>query len=209
VASLTRAPVLARAAGLVVLGVLAVAILRRGLVPYGHGLTPFGGTGPLGLVHMVDLVFHEAGHVIFRIFGVFVGTLGGSLNQVLVPAVCTGYFLWHRQPAAAAVTLFWTGESVVDVAIYVADGRDMKLPLLAEGLTHDWNWILSELSLRNQAEPIGRVVGQCVEDQPIRLEFELLTVHSILDPRLPRIARHHQEQESFFRVGRKNDGGGR
>ena len=28
----------------------------------------------------------------------------------------------------------------------------------AEGLTHDWNWILSELSLRNQAEPIGRAV---------------------------------------------------
>jgi hypothetical protein len=34
----------------------------------------------------------------------------------------------------------------------------MKLPLLAEGLTHDWNWILSELSLRNQAEPIGRAI---------------------------------------------------
>jgi hypothetical protein len=47
---------------------------------------------------------------------------------------------------------------VVDVAIYAADGRDMKLPLLAEGLTHDWNWILSELSLRNQAEPIGRAI---------------------------------------------------
>jgi len=151
VAGLTRAPVLARAAGLVVLGVLTVVILRRGLTP------PLGGV--LGLVHMVDLVFHEAGHVIFRIFGVFVGTLGGSLNQVLVPAVCTGYFLWHGQVAAAAVTLFWAGESLADVAIYVADGRDMKLPLLAEGLTHDWNWILSELSLRNHAEPIGRVVS--------------------------------------------------
>ena len=149
-ASLTRAPVLARAAGLVVLGVLVLMILRRGLVPSASGV--------LGLVHMVDLVFHEAGHVLFRIFGVFVGTLGGSLNQVLVPAVCTGYFLWHGQPAAAAVTLFWAGESVVDVAIYVADGRDMKLPLLAEGLIHDWNWILSELSLRDHAEPIGRVV---------------------------------------------------
>ncbi len=149
-AGLTRAPALARATGLLVLGVLAVAILRRGLVP------PDGGM--LGLVHMVDLVFHEAGHVIFGIFGVFMGTLGGSLNQVLVPAVCTGYFLWHGRAAAAAVTLFWAGESLVDVAVYVADGRDMKLPLLAEGLTHDWNWILSELSLRNQAEPIGRVV---------------------------------------------------
>jgi hypothetical protein len=150
VAGLTRAPVVARAAGLVVLGVLTVAILRRGLVPPGSGV--------LGLVHMVDLVFHEAGHVIFGIFGVFMSTLGGSLNQVLVPVVCTGYFLWHGQAAAAAVMLFWAGESLVDVAVYVADGRDMKLPLLAEGLTHDWNWILSELSLRNQAEPIGRVV---------------------------------------------------
>ena len=156
-AGLTRAPVLVRAAGLVVLGALAVAILRRGLVPSTDELAPFG-SGLLGIVHMVDLVFHEAGHVIFRIFGVFLSTLGGSLNQVLVPAVCTGYFLWQGRAAAAAVTLFWVGESLVDVAIYVADGRDMKLPLLAEGLTHDWNWILSELSLRNQAEPIGRAV---------------------------------------------------
>jgi hypothetical protein len=46
----------------------------------------------------------------------------------------------------------------VDVAIYVADGRDMALPLLAEGLIHDWNWILSELSLRNHAPALGRVV---------------------------------------------------
>ena len=44
------------------------------------------------------------------------------------------------------------------MAIYVADGRDMALPLLAEGLIHDWNWILSELSLRNHAAPLGRVV---------------------------------------------------
>jgi hypothetical protein len=84
--------------------------------------------------------------------------LGGSLNQVLIPALCTGYFLRQRQMAAAAVTLFWTGESLVDVAIYVADGRDMALPLLADGLVHDWNWILSELSLRNQAPALGRAV---------------------------------------------------
>ena len=107
---------------------------------------------------MIDLAFHEAGHPIFGFFGRFMGVLGGSLNQVLIPAICTGYFFWHGQRAAAAVMLFWTGESVTDVAIYAADGRDMRLPLLAEGVTHDWNWILSELSLRNQAEPIGRAI---------------------------------------------------
>jgi hypothetical protein len=155
---LTRPAVLARAAGLLVLGALTLAILRRGLAPSidGHGLGPAGGV--LAFIHMIDLVFHEAGHPIFGLFGRFLGALGGSLNQVLIPALCTGYFLWHGQRAAAAVTLFWTGENVVDVAIYAADGRDMRLPLLAEGLTHDWNWILSELSLRNQAEPIGRAI---------------------------------------------------
>ena len=157
-ARLTRGPVLARAAGLLVLAALALAIMRRGLAPSsGNGLTPFGG-GVLAFIHMIDLVFHEAGHPIFGLFGRFLGTLGGSLNQVLIPAICTGYFVWHARPAAAAVMLFWVGENIVDVGIYAADGRDMKLPLLAEGLTHDWNWILSELSLRNQADAIGRAI---------------------------------------------------
>jgi hypothetical protein len=142
--------VLLRGVGLLVLVVLGLMIAGRGLTPSASGVLAF--------VHLIDLVFHEAGHVIFGFFGQFVGMLGGSLNQVLIPAVCTGYFLWHGRTAAAAVTLFWTGESLVDVAIYVADGRDMALPLLAEGLVHDWNWLLSELSLREQAPALGRVV---------------------------------------------------
>ena len=152
-----RGPVLVRAAGLLALGGLLLAILARGLTPYVGGPAPFG-SGALGFIHLIDLVFHEAGHFIWGIFGRFLGMLGGSLNQVLIPAVCTAVFWRQGQRAAAAVTLFWTGENIVDVAIYAADGRDMRLPLLAEGLTHDWNWILSELSLRNQAEPIGRAI---------------------------------------------------
>ena len=142
--------VLGRGAGVLALLILGLMVLVRGLTPSDGGVLAF--------IHLVDLVFHEAGHVIFGVFGRFLGILGGSLNQVLIPSICTGYFVWHRQPAAAAVMLFWVGESVTDVAIYVADGRDMALPLLAEGLIHDWNWILSELSLRNQARPIGITV---------------------------------------------------
>jgi hypothetical protein len=147
VAHLTLLP---RLVGFLLLLWLAVLIAARGLTPSSGGVLAF--------VHLIDLVFHEAGHVIFGLFGRFLGILGGSLNQVLIPAVCTACFLRQRQVAAAAVTLFWTGESIVDVAIYVADGRDMALPLLAEGLIHDWNWILSELSLRNQAPALGRAV---------------------------------------------------
>jgi hypothetical protein len=142
---------------MLVRGVGLLALVVLGLMIAGRGLTP-SASGVLAFVHLIDLVFHEAGHVVFGFFGQFLGMLGGSLNQVLIPAVCTGYFLWHGRTEAAAVTLFWTGESLVDVAIYVADGRDMALPLLAEGLVHDWNWLLSELSLREQAPALGRVV---------------------------------------------------
>ncbi|MBN4080005.1 hypothetical protein JYT60_02085, partial [bacterium AH-315-C08] len=40
-------------------------------------------------IHSVNLVFHEAGHVLFSIFGNQTLTiLGGSLNQLLIPFIC-------------------------------------------------------------------------------------------------------------------------
>lgn len=77
---------------------------------------------------------------------------------MLIPALCAFHFWRQKQIASASAAVFWMGENIIGVAIYVADGRDMKLPLLAEGLTHDWNYLLSELSLRDAAEPLGRLV---------------------------------------------------
>ncbi|HEU5319929.1 MAG TPA: zinc ribbon domain-containing protein, partial [Methylomirabilota bacterium] len=132
------------------LATLGWGVLARGLTP------PAGGI--LAFVHGVDLVFHEAGHVIFGFFGDFLAALGGSLVQVLVPALCTALFVRQRQAAATAVTLFWTGESLTDVAVYVADGKARALPLLAEGLVHDWHYLLGRLGRLEQAEALGRLV---------------------------------------------------
>src|SRR5947207_2700786 len=51
----------------------------------------------------------------------------------------------------------WTGQRLADVAVYVADGRAMALPLLADGLIHDWNFILGRLGLLYAAESLGRL----------------------------------------------------
>lgn len=142
--------IIGRAVALLFMIVLGWKLAARGLTMESSGLLSF--------IRLVDLVFHEAGHVIFGFFGSFIAALGGSLNQVLVPAVCAWHFLRQKQMASASAAVFWTGENVIGVAIYVADARDMKLPLLAEGLTHDWNYLLSELSLRDAAEPLGRLV---------------------------------------------------
>jgi len=87
----------------------------------------------------VNLAFHEAGHVFATPFGRTVHYLGGTLGQLAVPVILVGYFLVRRhQPAGAAFAFWWLGESLVNVATYMADARTLALPLVGGG-DHDWN----------------------------------------------------------------------
>jgi hypothetical protein len=106
-------------------------------------------------LHLINLPFHEAGHLIFSPFGRFMMILGGSLGQVLMPLICLGTFLINtRDPFGASVALWWTAESIMDVAPYINDARDMELILLG-GVTgketdgHDWNNLLTMTGLLN------------------------------------------------------------
>lgn len=110
----------------------------------------------LGLLDGANFVFHEGGHVLFFLFGQFLYVLGGSLTQVALPAACTVYFWRAGRPAAAAATLFWTGESLTNVAVYVADARARALPLHGgDGVIHDWHYLFSRLGLLGWAEGLG------------------------------------------------------
>ncbi len=105
--------------------------------------------------HNVNLPFHEAGHIIFRFLGDFMGVLGGSLMQVLIPVVCLAAFLRRSDVFAASFALWWTGQNFIDMAPYINDARAQQLILLG-GVTgqdvpgyHDWNNILTRLGLLN------------------------------------------------------------
>jgi hypothetical protein len=107
----------------------------------------------------VDLVFHEAGHLIFGVFGEFIGILGGSLMQVLIPAIVTGYFIRYNQRWSGMVTLFWVGQSLFNVSVYVKDAGAQALPLLGgEDVLHDWNWLLAKLHLLRWDQAIGALI---------------------------------------------------
>ena len=102
-------------------------------------------------LHLINLPFHEAGHLLFIPLGRFMTILGGSLGQILMPLVCLGTFLIKtRDPFGASVALWWTAESFMDIAPYIDDARAMDLMLLG-GVTgketdgHDWNNILTML----------------------------------------------------------------
>lgn len=113
----------------------------------------FGAVGR-SILHLPNLVFHEAGHVLFRPFGWFMTILGGSLFQLLVPAFLAAMFLFrYHNPFAAAVCTWWLGQSSMDLAPYIDDALDQKMVLVG-GRTgadapgnHDWNNILGELDM--------------------------------------------------------------
>lgn len=99
--------------------------------------------------HLINLPFHEAGHFLFMPLGRFMMILGGSLGQVLMPLVCLVAFLVKtRDPFGGSAALWWTAESLMDLAPYINDARALDLMLLG-GVTgketegHDWNNILT------------------------------------------------------------------
>ena len=107
----------------------------------------------------LDLAVHEAGHLVFSAFGETATVLGGSLFQVIVPAVFVGYFARTRQRYAAAATLSWVGVNLLNVARYVGDARAQQLPLLGgEDSIHDWWYLLINWDLLRQDLVIARWV---------------------------------------------------
>lgn len=100
------------------------------------------------LIDGVNLVIHEAGHLIFRPFGEFMMIAGGSLFQVIMPALFVGYFWYNSKYYSAALVLFWVGESILNVSVYAGDSLALQLPLLGgQDSIHDWNYLLSTLNL--------------------------------------------------------------
>ena len=106
----------------------------------------------------VNLAFHEAGHVFLSFAGSTVHYLGGTIGQLLVPGLLVFYFLLRRQqPNASAFCLWWFGQNLINISIYMADARELALPLVGGG-DHDWNELFFRFDLL--AEPsVQRVSG--------------------------------------------------
>lgn len=125
-----------------------------------------GGEAGSFFLHAILLPFHEAGHyAIFRWFGAFIMTLGGTLAQLLMPLILAGALLIKRRdPFGAALFCWLLGFSTIDMAIYMYDAFDPKLMLLGgqtgqESDGHDWQNLFGDMGLLRRARGIGRFFG--------------------------------------------------
>lgn len=115
-------------------------------------------------MHMINLPFHEAGHVIFRPFPPLMTSFGGTLAQMLVPLICLFTFLFKsKDPFGASVALWWFGENFLDIAPYIDDARSLTLPLIGGNFGysspygfHDWEFILTELNMLRYDHSIAK-----------------------------------------------------
>ena len=121
-------------------------------------------------LHLVNLPFHEAGHILFSPFGPFMTSLGGSLMQLIVPLVCAVSFARREDWFAACICGWWIGENLIDLGPYIADARALQLMLIGGGTGaeiegHDWEAILQSLGWLHLDRRLGmsaHIVGSVV-----------------------------------------------
>ena len=147
-------PTVIQAARLLFLGVLAWWTV-------GFAVHPLNGEYVgASFLHLINLPFHEAGHILFSPFGTFMTAFGGSLMQVLIPVICLISFVRREDAFAAAVCAWWAGQNLIDLGPYIADARALQLVLLgghtgAEVEGHDWEAILTSLGWLGYDRTLG------------------------------------------------------
>lgn len=102
----------------------------------------------------VNLAFHEAGHLLFTPFGRTMHFLGGTIGQLVFPVGIMIYFFRQDKAFEASIGGVWLAESLMNVAHYMADARDMNLPLVGGGV-HDWNYLFAHWGVLYRAEGIA------------------------------------------------------
>jgi hypothetical protein len=138
------------------------AVAAWGVFYAGFLIYAFNQRGGFLFIDSVNLVVHEGGHLLFGWFGPTLGIWGGTILQWLVPLLLAAYFLFQRQSAAVAFSLFFFFENWLYTATYMADARAMALPLVTTGdpdlVEHDWHTIFSSLGVLPYDTSIASVV---------------------------------------------------
>ncbi len=104
-------------------------------------------------MHNINLPFHEAGHLVFRPLGRFLTVLGGTIGQLLIPAICTYVLLVQTRDAfGAAVGLWW-----------VARGRRHRQGCRGLSRLGTNSWQPGMAALRSPPCPYRSATGDCVD----------------------------------------------
>jgi hypothetical protein len=103
----------------------------------------------------IFLPLHEGGHFLFSMFGKMLYILGGSFWQIVFPLAW--FVMAARQRSSVApFALFWVGENMMDVSLYMRDAPLRQLPLLGGHTSgHDWYNLFTMWNVMDSAGTIA------------------------------------------------------
>ena len=113
-----------------------------------------------GWVFLLDganLALHEAGPPVVGLFSERLMVYGGTIFQLLFPALFAHHFWRRRQAPGFAAMLLWLAESLMNVGRYMKDARAQALPLVGGG-EHDWTEIFGRFGVLAHDVGIGNSV---------------------------------------------------
>ncbi|KAF0143105.1 MAG: hypothetical protein FD122_63 [Stygiobacter sp.] len=109
-------------------------------------------------IDYINLLIHEGGHGVFKVFGGFIYTLGGSLMQIIIPSMFIVFYFVKKTKFGTQAFLVWLGQNLFNISVYAADARAHKLPLLGGNkVYHDWTYLLNKLGLIEYDQLIGNI----------------------------------------------------
>ena len=118
--------------------------------------------GSFTFIDYLNLLLHEGGHGIFRVFGKFIYTLGGSLMQIIIPSMFIVFYWFKKKRFLAQIFLIWLGENLMNISTYVSDARTQQLPLLGGNkVYHDWNYLLGVTGLLKYDTVFSNMIFIC------------------------------------------------
>jgi hypothetical protein len=108
----------------------------------------------------VHLPIHEGGHLLFGWFGPTLGVWGGTILQLLVPALLAAGFVTRADLLGTTFCAMGLFHSLTGVATYMIDALRLELPLVTVGAPadeacHDWVRIFGGLGVLPHATQIG------------------------------------------------------
>ncbi len=113
--------------------------------------------GWVPILDSATLAIHEAGHpIVGMLLGERMMIYGGSMFQLIFPAVFAWHFARHDQALGYCFALAWEATSLHNLGRYIADARAQELPLAGNGdRIHDWNEILGRWNLLKWDHVLG------------------------------------------------------
>jgi hypothetical protein len=122
------------------------------------GWIAFVRSSSVPLLALVDLGFHELGHLLtYPLPWDGVTAAMGTVFQIGVPLGLAAYFgLVRRDHVGPAVCLAWAGTAARDASVYIADAPFERLQLI--GGDHDWAFLLHGSDHLDWAAPLATAV---------------------------------------------------